>query len=287
MSDPDDILDRQRHGDSPWRDRLITRAKEVVIRARASGTPAPPNSGPYRVVAVLGQSNAYGSGLGLDRAGLDAPDPRVHQWPSAGRRKGTILLGGEPLLHDVPGKRVGFGSTFASLLAADGGDRVLLVPYARGDTSFAPKNGFTWDADDTRTRVNLYRRAVRQIDSALATDPGNILTAILWHQGESDVPLLDAAVYRTKLDRLLTLLRERYGPVPVILGGMVPEEMAVGHRKYPAINAVHVDTPNRRPLCAFVPGPAGMTNSTEDRHYSAAGQRELGRRMFEAFRALA
>ena len=53
-----------------------------------------------------------------------------------------------------------------------------------------------------------------------------------------------------------------------------------------AIDAVHADTPNRWPLCTFVPGPRDSYNSPDDRHYSAAGQRELGRRMWQQYREM-
>ena len=111
---------------------------------------------------------------------------------------------------------------------------------------------------------------------------------MLWHQGETDVPLTSARNYQGRLDAVIDDLRARYGDrVPVILGGMVPEEMEGGHRRYPLINAVHEDTPNRRPRTAFVPGPRGAINSATDRHYSGAGLRELGRRMWEAYRGVA
>jgi hypothetical protein len=67
---------------------------------------------------------------------------------------------------------------------------------------------------------------------------------------------------------------------------MVPEEMEVSHKDYASIDAVHADTPNRRAATAFVPGPRGCTNSAEDRHYNAEGQRELGRRMWVAYQQM-
>ena len=52
------------------------------------------------------------------------------------------------------------------------------------------------------------------------------------------------------------------------------------------VDAVHADTPNRWPLCTFVAGPRDSYNSPDDRHYSAAGQRELGRRMWQQYREM-
>jgi hypothetical protein len=241
-------------------------------------------STPYSVVAVLGQSNAHGAGIGLDPTGLDAPHRDIHQWPSSGRSKGSIVLGADPLFHEIPSKAVGFGVTFAKLMTEESAQPVLLVPTARGDTSFAPKNGYTWDPADHTTRVNLYLKAIAAIDGAIATKAGNRLAAILWHQGESDVPLTPGPVYAQKLDSLIERLRSRYGSdLPFVIGQMVPEEIERGELGYAVIDSVHADTPNRRSRVAYVPGPRSAYNPGERKHYNAAGQRELGRRMWHAY----
>ncbi len=277
---------RNPDGDGPVWQQLLMEAKCVVKRRMAPrGTPVDPPESGYLVVPILGQSNAHGMGLPLDPDGEGRPHPRVHQWAMCGPSKGTAVVAVDPLLHDVPTRRAGFGVAFGKHLADATGRHVLLIPAARGDTSFAPKNGYTWDPADTRTRVNLYRKAVGAIDSALASFPGSRLAAVLWHQGETDVPLTSGAVYQAKLDSLIDDLRRRYGrDVPFLLGQMVHEEMEMSHKDYSVINAVHEDTPNRRARVAFVPGPRGMYNSAADRHYNAAGLRELARSMWEHYR---
>jgi len=271
-----------------WR-RALTEAKSVVKRRLApAGSPVDPPKTPYLIVPVLGQSNAVGMGLGLDIEGLDRPDPQVHQWAMCGPSKGTAILAVDPLLHEIPAGGVGFGITFAKHLAAETGRAVLLIPGARGDTSFTPKNGWTWDPADTRTRRNLYRNAIAAIDAALARYPGSSVAAILWHQGETDVPLMGATVYETKLDSVIDDLRSRYGAeLPFLVGQMVGEEMELSGKDYGPINAVHADTPNRRPRAAFIPGARSSINGGTDRHYNAAGQREMGRAMWLAYRSIA
>jgi Carbohydrate esterase, sialic acid-specific acetylesterase len=257
-------------------------------RIAPTGVPVPPPPRPYLIVPVLGQSNAQGMGLGLNTAGPDKPHPDVHQLAMCGRSKGKIIQAVDPLLHDVPGRGAGFGVAFGKYLAEETGRSVLLVPVARGDTSFAPKNGWTWDQFNSTCRRNLFRRAIEAIDEALARNPDSQIPVLLWHQGESDVPLTPGPTYQAHLDALIDSLRARYGAdIPFVLGGMVPEEMERGHRDYPIINAVHVDTPNRRPRTAFVAGPRNHLNSDTDRHYSAAGQHKLAKRMWDAYRALA
>ncbi|MDT5128154.1 MAG: hypothetical protein QOH54_3798 [Mycobacterium sp.] len=279
---------RNPDGDGPlWR-QLIIEAKCIVKRRIAKpGIPVDEPELPYLVVPILGQSNAFGMGLGLDPTGLDRQHPLVHQWAMCGPSKGTVVAGVDPLLHEIPCKRVGFGPAFAKRLADETGRAVLLIPGARGDTSFTPKNGYTWDGNDGATRVNLYRRAVAAIDAALDRYPGSHVAAILWHQGETDVPLMSPAAYQEKLDALIDDLRDRYGAdVPVVLGQMVPEEMELSGKPYAGIDAVHQDTPNRRHRTAFAPGPRSAFNSDVDRHYSAAGLRELAERMWSAYSAM-
>ncbi len=280
---------RNPDGDAPlWR-RAGMEVKSFVRRRLAGkGVAVTPPDRPYLVVPILGQSNAFGMGLPLDRDGADKPHPMVHQFANSGPSKHTVVLGADPLLHETPSWRVGFGVTFGKALTGDTGRAVLLVPCARGDTCFHPKNGYTWDIADTRTRRNLYREAVRSIDAALAAYPGSTVAAVLWHQGESDVPLMSGTDYQRKLDALFGDLRDRYGAeVPIILGGMVPEEMELSGKDYTAINAVHEDTPRRLPRTAFVPGNRDCYNSAVDRHYNAVGIRALGQDMWLAYRQIA
>ncbi|GLP77047.1 acetylxylan esterase [Mycobacterium antarcticum] len=275
-------------GDVPrWR-RVAFEAKAVVKRRLApSGTAVTAPKSPYLVVPILGQSNAFGMGVGLDRDGEDRPDRRVHQFAMSGPSKATVILAEEPLRHEIPGYGVGFGLTFGKLLADATGRHVLLIPGARGDTAFAPKNGYTWDPGDSLTRVNLYVNAVNAIDAALNRSPGSTVAAVLWHQGESDVPLTSGALYREKLDFVIDDLRRRYGnDVPFLLGQMVPEEMELSRKDYSVIDAIHADTPNRRHRTQFVTGERDCINGGLDRHYNAIGQRAMGRAMWARYREM-
>ncbi|MEZ0054202.1 hypothetical protein ABIA30_005242 [Mycobacterium sp. MAA66] len=280
---------RNPDGDATWAGQLLIAAKCVVKRRLApAGVAVTTPERPYLVVPILGQSNAFGMGQGLDLAGPDQPHPQVHQWAMCGPSRGNVVQAVDPLLHEVPGRHVvGFGMTFAKQLAEATGRTVLLIPGARGDTSFTPKNGYTWDPADRKTRHNLYQDAVTAIDAALARYPGSTVAAILWHQGETDVPLMAASVYQVKLDSVIDDLRRRYGSdLPILLGQMSPEEMELSGKDYPPINAVHADTPNRRTRTAFVPGLRGCINGGLDRHYNAIGMRQMGADMWSAYRQL-
>jgi Carbohydrate esterase, sialic acid-specific acetylesterase len=270
-----------------WRQWALEAKSEVKRRIARRGTPVATPATPYLVVPILGQSNAFGMGKGIDPGGLDRTHPRVHQYAMSGPDKHTVILGSDPLMHEIPGYGVGFGMTFARQLADATGRYVLLVPGARGDTSFAPKNGYTWDPADTTTRVNLYRNGVAAIDEVLDRYPGSEVAAVLWHQGESDVPLTAGAVYQTKLDFVIDDLRHRYGEfVPFVLGQMVPDEMELSHKDYSVIDAIHADAPNRRLRTGFARGERGCVNGVADRHYNAVGQRAMGHAMWRCYREI-
>lgn len=280
---------RNPDGDASLAGQLLIAAKGIVKRALApAGTPVPAPWAPYLIVPILGQSNAFGMGTPLDLAGLDKPHPGVHQWAMGGPSKGTVVQAVDPLLHEVPGRGVvGFGMTFAKKLADATGRTVLLIPGARGDTSFTPKNRYTWDPADRKTPHNLYRDAVGAIDAALSRYPGSTVAVVLWHQGETDVPLMPAPQYRDKLDSVIDDLRRRYGAeLPVLLGQMAPEEMELSGKDYAPIDAVHADTPNRRARTAFIAGARGCVNSDVDRHYNAVGMRTMGADMWTAYAAM-
>ena len=276
---------RDPDGDAPlWRFAAYQTKQALKRRLVRRGISVDPPELPYLVVPILGQSNAFGMGIGLDLEGLDRPHPLVHQWPMSGPDRGTAILAVEPLLHEIPGHGVGFGVTFGKALAEATGRAVLLVPGALGDTCFAPKNGYTWDPADSVTRVNLYRNGIAAVDATLERYPGSVVAAVLWHQGESDVTLTAGAVYQAKLDSVIEGLRSRYGAeLPFLLGQMVPEEMELSRKDYTVIDAVHADTPNRWPRAAFIPGERGCINGGNDRHYNAAGVRAMGSAMWVKF----
>ena len=143
---------RNPDGDAPrWR-RLTFEAKSrrQAQAGAAWDTGGPTPTSPYLVVPILGQSNAFGMGSRTrPRRPRIGRIHAVHQYAMSGPSKGTVILAEEPLMHEIPGYGVGFGMTFAKHLAEATGRHVLLIPGARGDTSFAPKNGYTWDPADT------------------------------------------------------------------------------------------------------------------------------------------
>lgn len=241
----------------------------------------------YDVFLIAGQSNALGAGIGPSHRSSRA----VHQFAGSGRNAGRTLVAEKPMWHHTRAPGVGFDLTFGDLHAEATGRPVLLIPAARGESGFFPKFGYSWDVQDQPDTVNLFKFASKQVASALSVHPGSQLQCILWHQGEADVRHLSENEYATRLDALISGFRTQFGEVPFIVGQMNPDRMAEASDElpgYPGIDAAHRGTPERNPLTGFVAGPSGMFNSADDKlHYSAAGQRELGRRYYAEYRRLA
>lgn len=238
----------------------------------------------YDVWAVLGQSNtAYGDGF--DPA-IDVPHSRVDQLAARGPMVGQVLPATEPLLHPVAtGTRIGFGLAFARAHVAlvPQQRRILLVPVGKGGSGFRPWAGYTWDRHDRTTPFNLYRFATMQISAALALPGSNRLAGVLWHQGEHDTGPDDAPGYGERLDDLVLDLRAQFGASMLFLAGqMNPDHIDLVRAVTPGyltVDRIHREIGERIPGAAFVQGPRGRSNSELDTiHYSAAGQRELGRR---------
>lgn len=241
----------------------------------------------YDVIAVLGQSNAAGAGKGAEPFGKDAWDSSVYQIGAFGPTSGVVLPGGDPLMHPDPDFRaIGFGTTFAKAYAADTGRDVLLVPVAAKSTGFTEGRGYSWDTDYAGDGTSLYRLAQQQIRAALNTNEGSRLAGVLWLQGESDTSHLSGDEYEANLTDLIEGLRAEFGDVPFLAGQMSPDWIAENPETRGPINGVHSSLPATLPHAAFVPGPSGLTNTGDSIHYSAEGQRELGRRFWQAYKDL-
>jgi len=238
---------------------------------------------PTELVAILGQSNAWGAGLPMDSS--DVADEQIQQFVGSGEYQQTVQAAYDPLIGHSPAIGVGPGIQFAEELHTATGNPVLLVPASEGSTGFAPHNGMSWDPANT-TDENLFDYAVSQINAALALDGNYRLSAIIWVQGENDTTRMDAPSYSDAFDRLLDGLRAEFDDTPVIVGSMTPDWIAEDPGTRAVIDDVHRAAATRYENVTYVEGPAGMHNPGETIHYSAAGQAEQGRRMFNAYATL-
>ncbi|RFA19411.1 sialate O-acetylesterase [Subtercola boreus] len=252
-----------------------------------------PTTGPqsgYDVVAILGQSNAQGAGYPSDPV-LDAGREGLDQFADSGPEAQSIIPAVDSLFHvsqwlsPTGAARVGPGMQFGrDLLGAEPSDRhVLLVPAAQGSTSLTGDAAYSWNPADTTAAVNLYTNALSQIDRALALNPGNRLVAVIWAQGESDAGLTTGAIYQSRLLSIVDGVQQRYGAVPFLIGGMVPEWVQRASDRQSIADALE-SMPELRSSVRYVPGVPGE-NQDDALHYSAAGARAMGDRYFAAFKS--
>ncbi|WP_445445061.1 sialate O-acetylesterase [Clavibacter sp. km3a] len=243
----------------------------------------------YDVVVVLGQSNAQGVGTGWDPA-IDVSVPGLDQLAGSGAKAGQIVPAKDSLSHVTTWttsggvQSVGPGMELGRRLLAEArpGRKVLLVPAAMASTSMTGDGAYSWNPSDTRSRVNLFTRALGQVDAALAQDPDNRLVAVVWAQGESDATRTDEQGYRTMLLDVVDRLDARYGAVPFLIGGMVPEWMTQSPLRQ-AIDAAQQGVPALRSNVSYIPGAAGYSRSEDSIHYTAAGARAMGDKYFAAY----
>ncbi|MDO4056781.1 sialate O-acetylesterase [Clavibacter michiganensis] len=243
----------------------------------------------YDVVVILGQSNAQGVGTGWDPS-IDVSVPGLDQLAGSGAKAGQIVPAKDSLSHVTTWttsggvQAVGPGMELGRHMLADArpGRKVLLVPAAMASTSMTGDGTYAWNPSDTRSRINLFTRALGQIDAALAQDPDNRLVAVVWAQGESDATRTNAAGYQSMLLDLVDRLNTRYGAVPFLIGGMVPEWLNVSTLRQ-AIDTAQQGMPTLRANVSYIPGAAGYSRAEDSIHYTAAGARAMGDKYFAAY----
>ncbi len=231
-----------------------------------------------QIILVVGQSNTH-AGLGLD-PNIDIPEDGIYQ---LGRfeNNNCIIQAAEPLDHHTKSEgRIGFALTFAKLLKQQNQHDILIVPCGFGGTGFADNR---WNKGN-----DLYEDAVDRINTVKEKYPDGEMTAILWHQGETDV-FLGNQNYQNDMDTFISNLRNDLGDdsIPFILGGMVPywvEQAADRQQQQQLIK----ETTDRLGAIGYadptVPTVIEKTDNTFDEiHFDAAGQRELGQRYFQQF----
>lgn len=170
---------------------------------------------------------------------------------------------------------VSLAASFADEYAENTGMEVGLIPCADGGTRIAQ-----WQPGEL-----LYDHAVMMTKLAMRTSH---LSGILWHQGESDCRGLDEAKYRHLFLNLMHSLRQDLGmpDLPLIIGE-VSEHIDPKHgmTDTPALNRLLHQLQKECPNCAIVPAK-DLPLKEDGVHFTSAACRELGKRYFEAYKAL-
>lgn len=239
----------------------------------------------FDIFIIMGQSNTE-NGEGFI-AGIDDVPGGIMQLGRHGYNDMKVLEAREPLENwDPRPGRIGFGLVFAKLYrdsVLNQGRKILLIPCGKGNSGFEDKG---WNKGDP-----LYNDAIYRLNWVLEHYQGSQLKAILWQQGERDV---SNASYRQQLDDMMESFRRdirgEFEVYPLLAGGMVPYWVHLDSARERQQDII-MSIPKRITKSAYVdpefPFVISKPNDTlDDVHYDAAGQRELGRRYFTAYRVL-
>jgi len=224
------------------------------------------------IVLMVGQSNMAGRGY------FGNPLDTVSYDNIFSLSKDSVWVRARnPLHHDKPEASVGMGITFAHELAAKSGRNVKigLVPCAAGGTSIEQwlNNSFFGHTGNFYLYDNLIKRARK------AAKSGKII-GLIWHQGESASASGRSVGYQAKMDTLFRRIRKDLdNPELPIVAGEIGYFLSkrTDCPEWQKVNESIVGLKNS--LSKFdVVTADGLTSNPDNLHFSAAAQRELGKR---------
>jgi hypothetical protein len=194
-------------------------------------------------------------------------------------RNGLWTFGYRPVNPDRKSAGVCLAESFAEEFVKKYNTEVGLIPCADGGTSL----------DQWQKGEALYENAVFQ--GKLASRSSK-LTAVLWHQGESDCDPLLYPTYRPRLEKMMADLRRDLNipEVPFLVGGL-GDFLADCHRfenlkNYTHINKALREIAEQNDNVGFVCAE-GLGASSDNLHFNGASLREFGRRYFAKFEEMA
>lgn len=222
-----------------------------------------------RLVLCIGQSNMAGRGL-MDAGAADTLRS-VYLFNGDGFERAAEPMNRYSTVRKELGmQRVSPVGSFAARYAEVTGAPVGVVVNARGGSSI--------DEWLPGSETGYLAKAVERIRAA--GDWGDV-AAVLWHQGEADSAHPER--YEAKLRRLVGILRTELGnpSLPVVFGEIAHWNWTNRVEGTAPFNAMLRSLHIPHTACVSAEGLAPMKDET-DPHFSAASQRELGRRYAEA-----
>jgi hypothetical protein len=222
--------------------------------------PALPAKRDFLIFLLAGQSNMAGRGKPLE-----TQDQTAHSRVLVLGKEQTWAPAVDPLHWDKPPVvGVGLGLSFGKAVTEALPEKTVgLVPAAFGGSAIS----------EWAKGAKHYTNAVERTKLALRD---GTLAGILWHQGESDATAERAAVYASKLDRLIEDLRiDLASPeAPFIAGTLADNPSRAGGEQ---VNAALRSLPDRLKRTGCVEAK-GLQLSADGVHFNAASYREFGRR---------
>lgn len=171
---------------------------------------------------------------------------------------------------------VGLSPSFADAYQRETGEDAGLIPCAEGGSSLA----------EWAPGTLLYDHALMQTRLAMRT---STLTAVLWHQGETDCERQsDAGTYAARLTAVIAALRRDLAmpDLPFLIGGLgdfVARDP--GSPYFDTVQAALRETAATVPHCAYV-SAAGLAGKPDNMHFTSSSLRTFGVRYAEALKAL-
>lgn len=237
----------------------------VMLALLASGS-APPKR--MALFLLVGQSNMAGRGPLDSLAGV----PNKNIW--ALDAQNNWIPAKDPLHSDKPAAvGVGPGLSFAKKWLEYNPDQPIgLIPAAIGGSTLDD-----WRPGQKHEQTGIYAYDAMLARVKLARKSGK-LTAILWHQGESDSNEASAKVYEAKLtDFFIRLRRDLDAPDLPILLGTLGDFYVEKNPEAARINSIIQNYPLSHSNTYLVLA-AGLTDKGDQTHFDTASARELGRR---------
>lgn len=232
----------------------------------------------YSIIIIAGQSNTH-SGFLIDTK-KDISNGNIFQLGRFSTSNYTIIPANEPLHnHTINSVKIGFALPFAKLYDNKDNENnpILIIPCGYSGTSIRKD----WYIDSF-----LYKDLVNRTRFVLEKFPKSKLKLFLWHQGESDV---GSQNYDELVDNFIKNIRKDLHKenLPFIVGGMVPYWVKQSSDRIHLQKTIK-ETPLRIENTAYADPEIPFTiekedNSFDEIHYSAEGQRELGKRYFNSY----
>jgi hypothetical protein len=218
---------------------------------------------------MLGQSNMAGRGY------IHEVTP-IYNERIQMLRNGRWQMMTEPINYDRPVSGISLAGSFADGWCHQNLENIIgLIPCAEGGSTLEE-----WAVDKV-----LFRHAINEAKFAMESSE---LTAILWHQGESDSVNGNYKVYYEKLLIIVEALRKELNApdIPLIIGGLGDflgkEGFGKSCTEYNLINQELQKFAFEQDNCYFVTA-SGLTSNPDGIHIDAISQRKFGFRYFEAF----
>ena len=219
-------------------------------------------------ILIIGQSNMGGRGFKEDVPPIE--NDRLFVLRN-GRWRAMYV----PVNPDRKTSGINLVESFADLYSKDHNVDVGIIPCADGGTSL----------DQWQVGGLLFDHACYMAELASRT---STISAVLWHQGESDCLPERYPVYEEKLTVILNAFREKLNlhDVPFLLGGLGEYlefcERSENFKNYIYVNEALQKVAEKDSMTGFV-SAKGLGANEDNLHFSATALREFGVRYYNEF----